>query len=193
MGTEDVSRRKWEAYKDLIMIGERVIGTFKWIKYVKYVVLVSIILNIACSRTKVSDQHFDYHSTAYTLSMWGEELSNILDSGIDLKRLNPKAQVDLEFAKFLFKHRFANASDCQDMLTDWWGNKLTLQITDDGDNQVVKIISNGRNLTYENGDGDDLFIELKKGSKQNKAQITVRTIDVNGAFKVLEAKRVPRP
>jgi hypothetical protein len=45
--------------------------------------------------------------------------------------------------------------------TDWWGNEYEWELINGGNRKVVRLISAGRNGVRENGNNDDLWIELE--------------------------------
>ncbi len=53
-----------------------------------------------------------------------------------------------------------DASDRDQDLTDAWGNMFRLEVMAGADKIRLRIISNGPNRVFENGGGDDLYIEI---------------------------------
>ena len=63
-----------------------------------------------------------------------------------------------EFASLLKTKR--RSVEVDRYLNDWWGRAFNLDIRGEGTTSIIRITSSGANGVFEEGEGDDLYLEI---------------------------------
>jgi hypothetical protein len=109
-----------------------------------------------CQRQKLYDQNDSNAQTRHILAEWGLEVSAVSEAQFEGKR------VDLTQYKTAeqFCSKWINKDDRKLMERDIWGRPFGWSVRTEGERTIVRVSSWGRNGINENGEGDDLYVEV---------------------------------
>ncbi len=105
---------------------------------------------------RVSDRNEANAQTVSALKSWGESIIVLHEMGIDLEKYHSTDVILLEWkGTGVF-----DTTDLGRFEHDYWGNPFRWELRRENRDVVVMIGSNGRNGIWENGEGDDLYLEI---------------------------------
>jgi hypothetical protein len=153
------------------------------IKQYLYCALWSVTLILACSPWSKGDKNYSNDRTATDLesladivlrvyNQRGSELFTYHDQFVDslLVRWQTEGLVSLEA--------------CNDFKEDLYGRKYRWIVSEMEKTTYIRILSDGKNGVYENGGGDDIFVEIRIPNN-GSVEVWTRavTFEGNGLFK----------
>jgi hypothetical protein len=128
---------------------------------------------VSCGCEKRSDAHQGTAETQYRLRQWGDYFTSSVDAGLDMEN----REAIREATDLLVTTRLIRTSDARRLLVDYWGHEFRWMRKRGYNNTVITITSLGRNGIYEDGVGDDQYIEIQiSGNGNSLKKITVRSI-----------------
>ena len=124
------------------------------VKKVLGIGLFVFAISPACE--KHSDRKQSAAQTWSQLRFWGDTIESLHKAGFSLKMYkSPK-----EAADFLKKLNALTDHEYSLLIEDAWHRSFHWKMFEDKGSKIIKIISDGKDGIRENGDGDDLFIEV---------------------------------
>jgi|GEM_PF-3426158 len=113
-----------------------------------------------------SDDQYGEQYTVHILKSWGEILVSVINARAD----TPESYKSLKEAldQGIAKGYFAD-HDPQKMRRDYWGRDFIWEVKD---GKTIRIVSMGRNGVYDNGEEDDLVVQIWR--TDSGAQMSIR-------------------
>ncbi len=65
--------------------------------------------------------------------------------------------------------------EVENHLSDWWGRPFKLDSRAEGPRTTIRITSSGRNGVFEDGQGDDLYLEIILDSDSERVEIKLKS------------------
>jgi hypothetical protein len=116
---------------------------------------ISFLIVAGCV-VRVSDRNQANGETTAALKRWGETIMVLHEMGTDLEKYASTAEILAEWeASGVF-----DTTDLGPFKHDYWGNPYRWETRRENGEIVIRIGSNGRNGIWENGEGDDLYLEI---------------------------------
>jgi hypothetical protein len=105
---------------------------------------------------KISDSNQAVAQTRYYLGLWSDYIRSSYEAGIPINGCKTLAE-----AMTLLDTRGVMEKDVQPRFTkDAWGRRYAWSVTEADGLIRFHIVSSGRNGVFENGEGDDLSVEI---------------------------------
>ena len=105
-----------------------------------------------------SDQNEDEAQTRYGLRLWGETLTTLFEAGEDVRQFKSCEDVLSKYKDSTLVSRYQLIR----MKCDYWGKPFKWNIARQSDKHfIIHVISAGKNGVFENGKGDDLYVEIE--------------------------------
>lgn len=123
-----------------------------------------------------SDTNWAADTTNYRLTVLAQNLALLSRLGEDISAFN---SVD-DLVGSLLKRNWILHDEADSFRKDYWRNPFVLRINSDRGTKKVRIISGGPNGLIEEGDGDDLYVEVTIHSDNGEITIVDKTLTSNG-------------
>jgi hypothetical protein len=106
---------------------------------------------------KTSDQNWDNQQTLFVLRLWAETILVVHKTGADdsLKYDSIRSVFTSWKNKGIIRE-----SERQLVPMDYWESELRWEVRSRNEDKSIRITSAGRNTLYEEGEGDDLYVEI---------------------------------
>ncbi len=142
--------------------------------------IVTIVLVIMVPAfLSVRDGDLTPHMTTRSLEVMGTYISEYCEHADqkEMERLRHAQSLEELWANLHAKkiegHAIAPVEGAGDRI-DAWGHPYTLQVKSQGPEMVVRIISSGPNGVFEDGEGDDLYVEVRWSGNRSDMSLKSR-------------------
>jgi hypothetical protein len=140
--------------------------------YHAVVLLVGIALLPGC--TKMSDSNQAEGETCAGLRSWGTTIAQLLEMGVHMEEYKSTGDVLEKWGD----SGLIEKNERLRMERDYWGRPFEMHVNRTNDGIVARVSSAGGNGIWENGLGDDLYVEVRQGGRPPSIDIRLRCMGV---------------
>jgi hypothetical protein len=126
--------------------------------YLSCFLLCILVWIVGCSSSRDLDKNDAEAQTRFDLWLWGETLTTLVKAGENIEQFKSCEEVLSKYKEGDLLTPYERTH----MKNDYWGKPFNWSIIRKPDKYfIITIISAGRNGVFENGKGDDLYMEIE--------------------------------
>jgi hypothetical protein len=125
--------------------------------------------------------------TALRLETIGQSIASLHVLGYDVTKATSLEEVVNEAVK----KKLIDADDYQSSKQykeDWWGHALIWEKSFSEDEVYIRVLSNGPDGINQDGEGDDLFVEVRISTKNSETKIVLKSLTYDYKPRKIELK-----